>query len=268
METYKPFLQIECKHTFYKNEYLAGFTIKPTPATAQVMRTFGLVAKNTTEGISLYYSTASPGLLDSASDTISLTFYLELQNPDFFIITDLEGYDQQKFLNFSNENTKQDGNILLLHEGEYVSQAEIKERSDIGQNLELITIDLDPKTLKEDGEIKMRNYEIKFKAREVYWRYYILKSSDSTSISDLSISVSGSDVSFSDSGEATLSNGAKAMMLKSTSPLELKERYNFTHSLNFLLSRKAATMNLPMPDGKGLQKENGEIYADIYVYVA
>ena len=267
MESYKPFLQIALKHNFYSDGNSKDFAISLTSATNQALMSLGIMPRNTLDGISLYYSSKTTGLLANTSDKLNLDFQLELQNSDFHNITDLPEYKPGDVLKFTPDQQASESTILLQQD-EALSE---KEKNEKGLSFKppfgLITIDLDPQTLNENGEIKMRNYEVRFKTREFYWRYFILKSSDSTAISDLSISAAGSDVSFSDSGEATLSNGAKAMMLKSSSPLELKERYNFTHSLNFLLSGKAATMNLPMPDGKTLQKENGEIYADIYVYL-
>ncbi|TAE74780.1 MAG: hypothetical protein EAZ85_03960 [Bacteroidetes bacterium] len=128
--------------------------------------------------------------------------------------------------------------------------------------------------LNDNQSLPCKNMGIKFKARQAYWRYYLL-SKYSNNLQNLAINTGQEKIIFKEIGNVVLPNGKEALQFESEKPLMIQDENLY----QFELARKAGgrsnatdliLQKLPSPSIDSIKPDKTNIdiaYSDMYVYL-
>ncbi|MTI22452.1 hypothetical protein E1176_15575 [Fulvivirga sp. RKSG066] len=127
--------------------------------------------------------------------------------------------------------------------------------------------------IEEQAELPQYNYEIKFKARDTFWRYMVVPKYV-RGIQDATIYSEKKGVSFSKAEEVKLVNGTNALSFSSNTALPLMEYSDFHFQLrkkNGGNANKVLIRRLPVPPIDSIKPEtreaNSKVFSEIIIYV-
>lgn len=270
MKKFFPLSQILFKHPYYRDGNFRDFSITPTAASKRLLRSVDIFLKMEQASVSLFYSDQTIALLDIDNEKVTFSFFLELQDPNFLLFTELPIFNpNEKIFSFTNTHKQPSSDsITLLHDTEFVEEESLIEKDhSIPHNMiGLITIELDVQKAIENNGFEMMNYEIRFKNRAVYWRYHII---DHSNIShSYRITSEAKNILFTNAGLRKLSNGDTAVVMTSEKVIELKEQYDFSLTLEVQMTKQKTNIVLPFADPSSVKVESDEqFYADMYIYL-
>lgn len=263
MATYTPFIKIELSHGYFGNAKIDMVSIAPTKSTAEFMKQAEILQKPDAEGIQLFHSENTAGLVASLPDINKLTFFLLEDNPLFSVVTDLlvPQHDEGP-LRFANEDAEDPSeNILLVHTLEQAStetDAEPLPANLVG----LIEIDFDP-----TGGLAAKNFGILFEARSTHWHYQLMSGGD-VNLPLCQVKSTRKDIRFSPLKMKKLDNGSVAFESRTTAPILMSQRLNFSNNLvgeGLGIDQK---ISLPNADASMVtMDEEGNFSVSLFVYL-
>ncbi|MCB0523024.1 MAG: hypothetical protein H6576_06545 [Lewinellaceae bacterium] len=265
---FTPWITIRCKHEFFANTEVKGFSLAPDQETKALLRQAGVKVKTAADGLTLFRDSENA----QVAALNRIRFFLVWQDPNFLLYTDLPAYDPgKKILQFTNSNANEESpDLVRMHNAFYAGESDIVDRPDTIQELVpsgmigIIDITLNPATENSHTPPDLINYEIRFKNRAYYWRYLIINRQDHD-LSSPKITSTNPDIAFSDPETIDIPNiPGPVIEIKSTSPIAICENYAFSNELESSLDK----FPLPSPDDKNLQvNKDGSYSAYMYVYV-
>lgn len=257
--SYQLLCSVELLHSYFADNIMQNFRIFPDDDTQRILQQHGLMLRNHQNKLEIYFS---PQKLSRAqfADLPKLSFYIEVGDPYFHNYTQLPLDQNQKVYVFENQPDK-----TSLSKQEVVSDEDIAAEDAVvpAQALGLIRL-----TLSAIAD-EVPTYQLKFEARRVIWRYFII----SQSSSEMSIDAEGFPSTFIDKGLQTLSNNDQAHVFESDpkEPIALAERSAYTVSLKIAQNDGDISVPLPIPSALGLKPVETEghilFYSDMYVYL-
>jgi hypothetical protein len=212
-----------------------------------------------------------------------LRFKVFSKDPCFMNYTHPTTYSEDAILCFDNLQTKEDEAVsdITLHEEEYVSEADFRK-------LDLYLLDdfLSTKdklirpafvvniriALQEGGLIDkheapaLLNYTVRFKARETFWKYYLLgdMAKRKSYIHDRN-----NGTGFECIGEETLSDKRTAVIFRSIEAIPLREKSDCHFQLREQEGGKVLIKRLPVASASHIFREiiNGKEAAVSEIYI-
>ncbi len=128
--------------------------------------------------------------------------------------------------------------------------------------------------LNDKQPLPCKNMGIKFKARQAYWRYFLL-SKYSNNLQNLAINTGQDKITFKEIGNVVLPNGKEALQFESDVPLIMQDENLY----QFELARKAGgrtnatdliLQKLPSPSIDSVRPDKADnqvAYSDMYIYL-
>jgi len=288
MGAYSPLFTFAVEHGFYENGVAHELSFIATDRTARVMQNTGLLVKPTTGGIVvLFDSQDCESLQLYASDekqAFNLVFKVYVKSVDFIRRTDVSLETNDAILLFNNNNQHIVDGLIKLHDHEYVSMIDLKALNatiltdtlgeKVGQLSPLFVLNFhitekDLNGINKNANMVLKNYHIKFKERQVFWKYYLLGSS--LAGKNLFLVDVDNTIEFIFSGKEGLDNGREAMTFRTTQRLSLKEhsRYRFQLIEKENGKEKIIIKRLPVAKdahlGQAIIDGSSEIVSEIYI---
>ncbi len=227
---YKPLLDINILHLFFLNQGTDIFTslseakqlkrlkdynvsdfmlVKPSTETAEIIKGFKLVFKNTPKGITIWTkvdsSNNSKPFLALYED-LNLTFTITLTDKLFYNYTNIKPKNERKIFYFSNRKLADNSNKLIPLSGEDTFINSAYFLSDLEKENELERLNTNESTkllglirifikadksrlslLKANGNIQNphKAFELSFENRKTIWRYYFNKAQNTVDSDDV-----------------------------------------------------------------------------------
>ncbi len=283
MGRYRTLLSIQIEHEFYAGRACPGVEIALTGDSPGIVRRTGLLLRPWSfgSGLDVLFDEERTDALcpptDPGSDDAVSALWLEgvVRDPRLLLVTE-EGVFRPGYVpHFDGERAvAEDDGRLRLHPAECASadQAVAVERAErLAPPLFTARLPVgaaNAEALRSRLASGAPHYVARFGARRTYWKYYL---QGEFLDRDLDIVDPGNGTRFESLGVVSLSNGAKALALRSTSPLALRER-----STQHLQLRDRANggrpliARLPVADGARFSKESVEdvpcFVSEIYVH--
>jgi hypothetical protein len=255
---------IELLHTYFQGDVMQGFHLHPDQRSKQVIQQQGLRLRPLNNRLEIYYSQQPSGPAP-LNDVAGLTFHLQITDPLFLNYTWLPITSSPPVYAFSNQREAN-----RLSKQEYVTGEDIAE----GQlSLPAETFGLIDLSLSlPEGNSQPPVYQLKFAARPVVWRYYIIEASDESSAA-LSIESDNFPASFIDKGMLALPNNQQARVFESAPevPVPLQELPAYDLQLQIAYLDHTNSIRLPYPSPQSLKAmdagEQDQYAAEMYIYV-
>ena len=160
---YYQLLSLEIIHTYYTDLKCPDFQITSTPATRKLLNNYRGTLKTFPGGIRVLLSISEDGNpFIPLSDDLTLTFYLQLQNPDFVLFTDIADFSSLESPLFTNNSVQAE---LNLSNQPVKSQRNPNVFADIEINFSAPQM--------RDLAVE-KNFQIKFEAKSARWKYYVI----------------------------------------------------------------------------------------------
>ncbi|MDH5602094.1 MAG: hypothetical protein OEY78_12425, partial [Gammaproteobacteria bacterium] len=191
MGAYQPLFSITVEHAYFTDLACKSLEFIPTDASVAALKNTGLLLKSSESGIAVFYENDKMDILRlHAEDGLALTFKVFSKDPYFshYTIPAIQKDDYVLF--FSNHQVTRDAvGKQMLHKDHYVSEqafAEISSESleDVfnrkdyfvkpGLIVQIIISAEDAGLCSEKLDAALRNYYIRFKTNQTFWKYYIL----------------------------------------------------------------------------------------------
>lgn len=241
MGSYRPLFSVDVEHTFFAKGYCPGLDFIPTAETISLIKNTGLLVRHTRHGVRVFVDRdnreALKFYLTDADAVQRLVFKVYNREKLFRAYTELDAPDADGILYFDNQGRSMDAtNRFRMHDAEYVS-AENLEKLDssritgiLSQRDRLLKPVFIVSLWFEEKEIHIAdakaepvylNYYIKFRARETFWKYYLLDNmtKEKSHIVDLN-----NETEFEDTGQASLPGNRIALTFRSKKKVPLRER--------------------------------------------
>lgn len=248
------------RHVFFAERTFDRIAVKVPLETAMDMRRHSVLLRQQADGFLLLFDTDVFDRQELLREKLTLTFDLELKDPLFYNYTDFSQVDIRKsFLLFSNSQEHTAG---TLHHEALVSGADVyqlrpEDRFFI-KPFARIVLELTP-------DLETR-YEIRFAARAIRWRYFLM-SENLTSLSEPAIIDATGKVQFGDPEPVDLPGKTGLYMFTSDIPLELTLKNKYTFQL--VDNSKIVISTLPTPDISRISTAvtgNSELFSEIFLY--
>lgn len=230
MPNFSPLFTLGIEHSFFVDGMMRGVDFAPSPATASVIRSVGLMVKHIDNGIAVFCADDRLQALrlhaQDGAETLSFAFVARVGDKNFSNYTHPLIPREGKVLCFSNAGR---GNDLLTKCDEaseedcrdvaaLVEDGVLNERERwvLPDFVVLLEVKVDP-----GGAGQARDFCIRFGARKSFWKYYLLGKvgRDSARIVDLD-----SKVEFESRGEVVLPGNRRSQLFISTSRVSLAEK--------------------------------------------
>ena len=287
MDAYQTLLNISVEHGFYTDGACSCLNFYPTNKTLRIFKNAGLLLKKESNGIQIIYDQARLEALqlyaEDPEDPLCFEFKVYSSDPEFMSYTEPVTDMTEGILYFDNRATTTGVGKINLSVTEYVSESDLKKLDStalddiISQKDRLLPPVLVVKIFakSEQGCLLEQwlkptstNYSITFKARQTFWKYYLLGklAKESSYIID-----PDNQVEFESLGETSLSDQRVAFAFRSKHSIPLNEHYTFRFQLkekgpvgeNVLINR------LPVAcianTGKDVLAEQGTVVSEIYI---
>lgn len=272
--TYTPFSKIELSHGFCGEGNINFLSIQPTPETAAYLKQAEILGKQDSEGLQLFHSDNSAALLPTLPAKKKLTFFLLTNDPFFWGVTDINalspGTEQYWFV-FDEEDSS--ANVLLEEvvvskpdPAESAEEDSIPERSFLeGAPTNLVGV-IEIGFDSSEGLAK-RNFGIRFEARDVYWCYKFINSSD-VNLALCQVTSSQKDIQFSALRAKKNDNGGSTFESTSLAPIPMSQRFTFSNRLEGEGLGIDSKIPLPTVDPQMVIKDDdGKYVVNLFVYL-
>ena len=122
--------------------------------------------------------------------------------------------------------------------------------------------------VEDDGTVKPKKYQLKFKCRSTTWRYFVIPQYSELEDDD-TLEVEGSSgITFSAGVQETLSSGKSAYVFNSDDIFPVKKQPVKNIALKKTNGVSKTLINhLPNPTASSLSFEEEKVYSDIFVYI-
>ncbi len=242
-----------------------GLHFLPTDATATLLQKSALLTRTMPNGIGVFYDSDQAKTLDlyleDTQDPFALQYRVYSKDLFFKIYTEAVVYKENALPYFDNKNARDERqNRFRLHEAETVTGADLLPLDETRLNTVLTKKDrlVHPDFVVNIGMSKRsdpaKNYIIKFKARETYWKYYLLgnMARKEAYIADLS-----HQTEFEFTGSEPLQDKKLALTFRSKNPIPLRERLDCRFQLREkgTGNGKVLIKRLPVAEAKQISKE-------------
>jgi len=261
--SFKKIIEIEILHDYFNNDTFKYYEIKATPKTDEICNNYNLKLRKTERGFVILSENNEKYYNSSFKGDVKLDFFLILTDPFFISYTKIPYSNKLKF-NFKNSFGKN------LHLGNHV---DINSVSETNNNKYIANINLVINKKNEFfGSDKRKNqeclsYSIKFKSREVFFRYNFI--SDKNSLKNYYITDEDNSINISKFTKTKkAANNKDVYSLTLNVPFQLKEysdkRFFLKKDDEFF---KSFSFPLPNPDKKNVvfDRIENKFYGDIYV---
>jgi hypothetical protein len=274
---YNSLFKVAIFHTYFENGQCNCLSVNLKPATSFLLKRFGFMVKNTTNGIEFYSNSSDVAALlpyvSQATGLTSFDFELVSNNDYFNYFTDLPmdwigqlEYDSQGKLN------KQEQNVITL-----VPKLNASVYQPIVGSL---SIHFDELIKNNDQRVPLQ-FTISYKARATQWQYFIINKSAIKLVNPKIIGKSG--IKFEGPQNITIENGEQAMLFSSTQDLialsvlpahkfDLIDAplLNENEEINKNAMVKTIVKGLPTPQAEriaSIKVETKLVLSPMYVYV-
>ena len=232
MNTYSTIAELELRHTYFASGKCAAIAIKPTKETAELLQKYNFMIRNIAGKYAIVVEDRKSlpeyfTYINQVSGLDAFTFNLEVDQPDFFIYTDISS-KQLGTYNYSTSN-QTDGNVLTSN---------LVADTDVFATVKLCVNDL----------INNENttYRIQFQPRVSEWIYYIINRSG-LEFSNVAIKTSG-NTPFEGPTSSTVPTGESAITFKSNEPITMLEVSKVRYDL------VETSQNSDLPNGRIIMK--------------
>jgi hypothetical protein len=248
MGSYLPLFTVDVKHTFFYKGFCPGLDFVPTPDTLTFIENTGLLVRHTQYGVRVFFDQNSSEALRrytlEPEEPLRLVFKVFPREKLFRFYTEISTPEEDSLLYFDNQRGKIDSNRRCrLHTAEYVSDrdfetlkspriAGILSRKDQLLKPEfMVSIGLgknEIQFLDKASKNVYLQYFIRFRARETFWKYYLLGSmiKKKSIIADLN-----HETEFEATGRASLPDDRVALTFRSKQRIPLREKSEYRFQL-------------------------------------
>lgn len=249
LEKFRNLFSIELAHNYFTSKQFNQFSIVPAAATGIKMQRMEMLYRVRENKLMVlineaFYETAL------TSNIRYLNFYIYLKDPYFYNYTNGNWENiQSAYFFFSNQQNPEPGadKPNRLHAGEFANETDLRTWSSKNVSLKKpfafvsIYVDKDLQPV----------YEISFDTVNPFWAY-ILVSNHLVTLEQPVVTAKDNSVSFQDAVQIMLPNQRPALLIKSSEPIPLQERYKQYYTLlnkdNDSGIVKNIIQNLPGPD--------------------
>ncbi len=288
MANYVSLFTVTTEHGFYEDGVAPGLNFIPTESTARVIGNGGLLVKPVVGGITVMFDTKDTESLqlyiEDKDEPLNLVFKVTTEDAGFKSRTDasLEADDSMLLFDSGGREDAVDG-WIKLHDSKYVSMIDLtrldsNQLTDVLSHREkrlpplfVVNIRVSEKDLQNvdgDNDVAPKHYVIRFKEREVFWKYYLLGrvARENVYLSDLD-----SDAEFVFSGREIVGDRREAMTFRTTKKLSLKAspKYRFQLREKDNGGDKVIIKRLPMAEvtrlGRDVIDGSNEVVSEIYI---
>ena len=192
MSAYLPLFSIEVQHPYFPDQLCRGLDFVVTPKTGAVIKKAGLLTRNTTNGISVFYDESKIESLQryaaDAVEPLRFEFKVFSRDPFFGNYTHSPTSSEDVIPYFENGGLEADASgKFRLHAEACVSETDfvalnspvladiLSKRDRLIRPMFIITIGVLKKGSRffdEQLRVASKRYYIKFNARETFWKYY------------------------------------------------------------------------------------------------
>ena len=179
-------------------------------------------------------------------------------------------YSKDFILYFDNRGVKKDKTgRMRLHDKEYVSGADFEELDsprvdDILNKKDRLTRPVfiahisitakESRLLQDRTKAAFKNYYVKFNARQTFWKYYLLGNMER---GKLYVTDLNKENEFVSAGRESLPDSRTALIMRSTSPIPLREKFDCRFQLRQegKAGEKVIIKRLPFASARQLSRE-------------
>lgn len=288
MCAYKTLFCVDVEHTFFASGTLADLSFVPTPATSTILINASLLSKKTDKGLSVFCDRHGAEALRlfaaELKEPLSFSYKVFSQYRAFDLCTQPTSAKPDTMLHFDAVRAKPDGSgRLRLHEQEYVSDLDfvpitspvidgvLSSKDRLLKPTFTVTVhstEADRSHLDTPGASHAPHYYIKFHAREMVWKYYVL---GNLAKRKAYIADANNDMEFEPMGETVLNDHRHALLFRSKRPIPLREKAEYRFQLREQASGagKVLIQRLPVATADQFYKEtiNGQdvMVSEVYV---
>jgi len=287
MSHYAPLFTFTVEHDFYDDGVVHGLSFKPCEHTSRVMSNAGLMVKSIAGGIAVLFDEMKKESLQlyvEDDEPLDLTFKVYPEDASFGSRSDISVDSREKILYVNNhEHNGEAGERIKLHDDSYVSMINaIRLDSDqlagvLGRREKFsppflvvsVRIVKDDLSRIDNPDVSpAKNYYIRLKARQVFWKYYLMGvfAREGLFLSD----VDGL-AEFVSMGKEQLADHREAIVFRSAQKLALKASFDYRFQLKEKDSNgdKVIIKRLPMAEvtrfGRDVIDGSSEVVSEIYV---
>lgn len=248
MHAYKPLFCLDIEHAFFASGTPAGLHLVPVPTTSEILHKAGLLSKETGKGISLFCNQRGVDVLRlfaaEIQEPLQFSFKVFSQYPAFGACTEPAPVQQEVMLHFDGRNAMPDEDgRLRLHAQDSVSDQDfaplasplftdlLSPKDRLIKPVCTVTIpvrDADLQGIDSPGVSQPPRYYVKFHARELVWKYYVL---GNFAKKNAYITDANNDMEFESMGETALSDHRRALLFRSKRPIPLREKTDYRFQL-------------------------------------
>jgi hypothetical protein len=287
MSHYAPLFTFVIDHDFYDDGVVHGLSFKPCEDTARVMSNAGLMVKAIAGGIAVLFDEAKKESLQlyiEDDEPLDLVFKVYPGDASFGSRSDISIDSREKILYVNNhEHNSEAGERIKLHDDSYVSMIDaIRLDSDqlagvLGRREKFsppflvvsIRIVKDDLSRIDNPDVSpVKNYYIRLKARQVFWKYYLV---GAFAREGLFLSDVDGLAEFVSMGKEELAGHRKAIVFRSAQKLSLKASFDYRFQLKEKDSNgdKVIIKRLPMAEvtrfGRDVIDGSSEVVSEIYI---
>jgi len=288
MSAFLPLFSVSVEHGFFSDAGCFGLDFVATSKTQHMISNAGLLLRKTHDGIHIAYDDARLEALQQYAldpdEPLCFEFKVYSSYPDFKSVTEPFPASSDVVLYFSNDNASMgDESRVRLHAQEYVSKinfvpmasaplnAVLNQKDRLIPPVFVINISANDKQNGFFDEQFMpiaRHYQLRFKARETIWKYFLLgdMAKQGAYIADPE-----DRVEFESAENAVLADQRVAMTFRSKQSIPLNEKYGFNFQLKQKVPgrEKVLIKRLPVArinqTGKEVVAEQGMVVSEIYI---
>lgn len=289
MGAYRPLFSFDVEHAFFSNGTGMDVDVLPTRQSSAILNNAGLLNRKTATGVSIFYDPRGIEALrlyaDDSDDPLRFEFAVFSRKNTFDLYTEPSSTRLDSILHFNSQLVTTDANgRLRLHAADYVSEKDFVPLTSPCLNEVLSPNDRLAKptvTVTIRGEdvgihpsagcygLSPKHYYVRFKAREVVWKYYLVGDIRNTQacIADMD-----NETEFELVGEAVVPAHRTALAFRSKAALPLRERSQYRFQLKDLEpgGGKILIQRLPVatPDQLYLDTIDGKevMVSEIYIH--
>jgi len=273
LRAYKTLFCLDVEHTFFASGTLADVHFVPISATSVILNKAGLLSKETGNGLSVFYDHHGAEVLRlfaaDLDEPLRFSFKAFSQDRAFDLCTETPS-KPEAILHFDTAKAKLEGSgRLRLHEQDYVSDGDfvpftspllddlLSPKDRLLKPTFTITVHIakeDVSGFDEPGTIHPRHYYIRFHAREMVWKYYVL---GNLAKRNAYIADANNGTEFEALGETALTDHRRALLFRSKRPIPLRERTEYRFQLRERGSGvgKVLIQRLPVATADNFYKE-------------
>ncbi len=278
---------ISLEHTYFNSGKLSGVNFLPTAETQKLMHNVNLVSRKRPDGLTVFFDGEHLDALklhaSDEDDPLRVEFKCEVGHENFQNFTSSSVFEPNKTLYFDSANTQsQPLGKKYLHAEEFVSSAELVDSPSLqaahaniadrrSPSLGVISIQITDDELSElatGTTQEFNDYTIRFKARETYWKYFLIGEAnrEGAYLRDVN-----GEIEFEDLGEEQVADGRMARIFMTSKPIPMQDRAK--PKLQLVITKnnrpKVLVSRLAVPTAKRINKvihQDRELFvSEIYV---